>query len=79
MTGLTAGEAVAAARRLHDAVTADPVDTAAGRLRVTVSVGVAGQVDANDDLGSLLVRADAALYAAKRAGRNTVVADVPGA
>jgi diguanylate cyclase (GGDEF)-like protein len=75
MTGITAEQAPAAARRLHAAVTADAVDTAAGRLPVTVSVGFAVHAGESEDLGGLLVRADASLYAAKRAGRNTVVGE----
>jgi diguanylate cyclase (GGDEF)-like protein len=40
-------------------------------VRYTVSVGVAS-LDAGETLSGLLQRADAALYAAKRAGRNRV-------
>lgn len=38
----------------------------------TVSVGVASDVEVDTDLSSLLRRADAALYVAKRSGRNQV-------
>jgi len=41
--------------------------------RATVSVGVASLLDADQELGDLLKRADAALYAAKQSGRNRVV------
>lgn len=42
----------------------------------TVSIGIACQIDAEEDLDSLLMRADKALYAAKDGGRNRVeVAD----
>ena len=41
-------------------------------VRYTVSVGVAGLED-GESLASLLQRADAALYVAKRGGRNRVV------
>ena len=41
-------------------------------LGATVSVGAASEVASNSDLGGLFRRADAALYAAKRAGRNRV-------
>lgn len=40
--------------------------------RATVSVGVATLLDADRELGDLLKRADAALYAAKQSGRNRV-------
>jgi predicted signal transduction protein with EAL and GGDEF domain len=45
---------------------------------VTISVGVAVFPDDGRDLGALIDCADAALYAAKRAGRNAVVAYGPG-
>jgi len=45
---------------------------------VTVSVGVASMVpDSNDSAEKLVEAADAGLYAAKRRGRNTVVAHDP--
>jgi len=45
---------------------------------LTVSVGAA-EIRANEDLTSWLGRADQALYRAKRAGRNEVVADTESA
>jgi len=42
---------------------------------VTVSVGVAGVIPSDEHAVSLVQAADAALYAAKRAGRNCVVVD----
>ena len=42
--------------------------------RLTVSIGVAVYPEDADDAPSLLAAADSALYAAKRAGRNTVKA-----
>jgi diguanylate cyclase (GGDEF)-like protein len=44
-------------------------------LEMTVSVGVTAVVPGEDDVAALLQRADRALYAAKRAGRNRVVAE----
>ena len=42
--------------------------------RVTISVGVS-MLKPGDDMDSLIERADACLYAAKRAGRNRVVCE----
>lgn len=47
------------------------------RRRITVSVGVAASRPDVDTPSGMLQRADAALYAAKRAGRDCVRADVP--
>jgi diguanylate cyclase (GGDEF)-like protein len=44
-------------------------------LRVTCSLGVAQRSAEDRDAGTLLARADAALYAAKRGGRNQVCSD----
>ncbi len=44
-----------------------------GPIQVTCSLGVAQWVQADRDAGALLGRADEALYAAKRQGRNQVV------
>jgi two-component system cell cycle response regulator len=45
-----------------------------GAIGVTVSIGLAEWQGASDTFPDLIARADAALYAAKRAGRNRVVA-----
>jgi diguanylate cyclase (GGDEF)-like protein len=58
------------ATRFHDAVRSEPWDRLAAGLAVTVSVGV-GRAD--PDQGAIAA-ADAALYAAKGAGRDCVVA-----
>lgn len=42
-------------------------------LRITVSQGLAGLEPGDADLGSLYARADAAMYLAKRQGKNRVV------
>ena len=55
-------------RTLEQAAVAGPGGVA---VRYTVSVGV-GSLDDGESLASLLQRADAALYAAKRGGRNRV-------
>jgi diguanylate cyclase (GGDEF)-like protein len=58
------------AQRLLDVVRATPVETTAGPLRVTVSVGLAHSAQTDTDLAAVLDRADGALYQAKQAGRN---------
>lgn len=67
--------AVAVAERLRRAVGAAKVARGDDAIRFAISIGVAvaGIADANRD--SIIRRADAALYRAKRAGRNRVVAD----
>jgi len=46
---------------------------AGGALRVTASFGAAAMPGTGDDTGSLIAAADAALYQAKRTGRNRTV------
>lgn len=70
------GHAKEVADRLLDLVRREPIETPAGPLHITVSVGLAHQA-AVHDLASLLERADQALYRAKRKGRNQVVTDGP--
>jgi two-component system, cell cycle response regulator len=74
--------AMIAARRMCSAIEAlaIPHPGTSPPSVVTVSGGVAClEPDADDDVEQLLERADAALYEAKAAGRNTVVADKVGA
>jgi diguanylate cyclase (GGDEF)-like protein len=69
-------QAEVVAERIRSAVAGIAIRTEYGTVRFTTSVGVA-QSEEGDDEGSvdvLLARADAALYAAKAAGRNRVVA-----
>jgi diguanylate cyclase (GGDEF)-like protein len=56
------------AERLRRAVSAAPV----AQLEITVSVGVAAQRGGSVDTDALLASADAALYTAKKAGRDVV-------
>lgn len=79
LPGASRESAEAVARRVRDAVVANPVQAAVW-VNVNVSIGVA----ASDEPGSsgrsdeLFERADQRLYLAKRVGRNTVVAgDTP--
>jgi two-component system cell cycle response regulator len=62
--------------RLRDCIASEPFRvTFDDRLEVTASVGIAMLEGADDTPETLFERADKALYAAKREGRNRVVAD----
>ena len=66
--------AVRLAERLRGAIAALEVEVAPTQLlRVTASVGVASTDGRTESLPALFARADAAMYAAKRAGKNRVV------
>jgi diguanylate cyclase (GGDEF)-like protein len=71
MPNVTLQDARALAERLRRAVTLAPFETPVGPVPVTVSIGVAAR-KAGDDVAHLMRRADAAMYAAKRAGRDRV-------
>jgi len=62
------------AERLREILSTDPfrVDESADPISITVSVGVAALAGPADTARDLLARADAALYRAKRHGRNRV-------
>jgi two-component system cell cycle response regulator len=71
------GTAYAAAERIRERIAAQPFPIS-GRTReipVTISVGVAGLAGRDDTPAKLIKRADEALYAAKRNGRNRVAAE----
>jgi diguanylate cyclase (GGDEF)-like protein len=71
--------ALAAGEKLRAAVEAAAIPhEGVAPARVTISVGVASWPDDAGDLAGLIDAADAALYAAKRAGRNTVCGHEPG-
>ena len=74
LPGASRAEAEAVAERLRHSVGGRPVALPGGRLvRLTVSVGVAWDEGTGaPDLGRLTARADLALYAAKREGRDRV-------
>jgi diguanylate cyclase (GGDEF)-like protein len=69
-TGLPA--ACQVAERLRKSIAEKTLDTKAGRISVTVSLGIAALGDEHLTPDSLLDRADQALYVAKRNGRNRV-------
>ena len=72
-TDLTGG--VEVAERVRARIDEDVMHSGDTALRVTISLGVAQARD-GDTVDTLIERADAALYAAKRAGRNCVWAEL---
>jgi diguanylate cyclase (GGDEF)-like protein len=71
LPGATPAHGAEVAERVRVAV----VSARPGALDLTVSAGVAAAAGHRVDLGSLFRAADAALYEAKRAGRNRVVSE----
>ncbi len=67
-------DAETVAERLRQAIEAQPCESRAGRIRVTVSIGVAFHQTAHS-LDEVLSRADTRLYEAKQAGRNRVICE----
>lgn len=63
---------VQVAERLRQQVESLPIQTDRGKLRITVSAGVAEFRLTIPDLATLLDRADSAMYLAKQSGRNLV-------
>ena len=68
LPGTEVDGALRCAERVRDAVARDPVDPG---LLITVSAGVA-EYRRGESIPELLTRADQAMYAAKRSGRNRV-------
>ncbi len=76
MPGTDLEEATLIADRLRCEIAGKPFsDESMPDLELTVSAGVAGFRGAGDSADGLILRADKALYAAKRDGRNRVVAE----
>jgi diguanylate cyclase (GGDEF)-like protein/PAS domain S-box-containing protein len=73
MPGASDFEAYAIAERLCYAVAAAPLSISLGSIPITVSIGIAGY-SAGDTVERLFELADGAMYAAKRAGGNRVMA-----
>jgi diguanylate cyclase (GGDEF)-like protein len=69
-----AAGALVIAERIRERVAAQVFETDQGPLRVTLSLGVAGYPDDADKRATLVERADACLYQAKRSGRNRAIA-----
>ncbi|MBK7971820.1 MAG: GGDEF domain-containing protein [Deltaproteobacteria bacterium] len=66
------GAAVAAAERVRAAIAAATIPVGSTAVALTLSAGCAELAPDDPDFDALLRRADAALYRAKRAGRNRV-------
>lgn len=74
--GAAPSSAAEVMQRFIDTLAARPVGLAGGKtVRVTATAGIALWAAADPRLDAVLQRADAALYAGKRAGRNRVVLD----
>ena len=65
--------ALTVGQRIVRQVAEEPISTPAGPIQVTVSAGVALHEERETDMNAMLSRADAAMYAAKRDGRNQAV------
>jgi diguanylate cyclase (GGDEF)-like protein len=80
LPGCATDAALGLAERLRHGVAADPVEVDAGKVPLTLSLGVAVSTSpASSNAVELLRAADAALYEAKRAGRNRVLLGTPRA
>lgn len=75
LPGLHLAQAHTVAERLREQLAAKPLVHAGMTVVLSVSIGVAESAGTESDSLSVLARADAALYRAKVAGRNRVVAD----
>ena len=73
LSGKTVVEAEAKAESVRKAIAEIETDVGGMTLRVTVSIGVAGLALGKETVSHAISRADKALYAAKKSGRNCVV------
>jgi two-component system cell cycle response regulator len=71
------GVANKVAERIRRRVAAEPfpIERGSRSVEVTISIGLAGRIGPQDKAALIMKRADAALYLAKRNGRNRVVSD----
>ena len=69
--------ALKVAERLRRALAVSPVETCAGPIAVSASIGVASGCGADVEAEALMARADEALYRAKQAGRDRTVGVEP--
>ena len=75
MPNTDSASAVSAGERIRQGFSAMPLRMGGDQRTVTLSVGVAVLAPADRQFSQLLQRADRAMYAAKNAGRNLVMAD----
>lgn len=61
-------EAVTVAERIQAWLAENPLPTSEGKLAVGISIGVGTLHEDDPEIGTMLARADAAMYAEKRAG-----------
>ena len=71
-------DGVKAAERIRGSVAKEKIDANGHSVTVTISVGVASFPEHGDDAQGIISKADAALYQAKRRGRDRVVLDGSG-
>ena len=78
LPGIGPEEVLPVAERLRQIVSGTSIVFGPARtpLAVTVSIGIATSTGGTEDVGALLSRADLALYAAKKAGRNRCIQGV---
>jgi diguanylate cyclase (GGDEF)-like protein len=64
-------EAVLVAQRIQAWLEENPLPTSGGKLAVGISIGVGAMHENEPDIGTMLARADAAMYTEKHAGRRS--------
>jgi diguanylate cyclase (GGDEF)-like protein len=75
MPNTDSASAVSAGERIRLGFAARPLALVEGKRAATLSIGVAMLAPMDRHFSQLLQRADRAMYAAKNAGRNLVMAD----
>ena len=73
LPGATDAESIGVALKVRSSISSGEVDSAGELIRVTASIGVAAELEANESLDSLISRADHAMYKAKRSGKNKAI------
>jgi diguanylate cyclase (GGDEF)-like protein len=64
-------EALVVAERIQRWLVENPLPTSEGKLSVGISIGIGTMEEAEPEIGTMLARADAAMYEEKRAGRRS--------